>query len=262
MAPAAHGEWALNARGDDEGAARGIDLPKRCDGIRSGVVGVVLTLECVQATSGPSGDEIELAVRLVPPIEEAGIVHETSQSVKDQVLPELPPVVRPDLRPALFEANEARIESVALRPRHDFPSSPSVERPQHVYRVGDLHRLEVRPNCRETHSAVSCQSIQLELTSALPHEQAKQELKAPPAAEAKQLFDVSVVVAVGPLVVEVKGRSPREQCLGQPAMQEPAVDVGSPDPVRALLPQDRLRVDGILAPCQRIAELPGCGQRR
>ena len=111
------------------------------------------------------------------------------------------------------------------------------------------------------HLAQRRQTAIVELTAALAQQHAEQGEKPAPVADTEQFQDVARVKAVHPFAEERGGLARSEQRLGQPAMQQAAVEIGRPKPVGAFVPRHGTQMHRFLPPRERVAELARRGQR-
>jgi len=136
-----------------------------------------------------------------------------------------------------------------------------VKRPQQVDGMGGRQRLHVRHDGGTAYLAQHRQAAVVELADALSQQHAEQGEEPAPVADTEQLQDVARIEAVHPFAEERRLLARGEQRLGQPAVQQAAVEVGSPEPVGAFIPRHGTQMHRFLSSRERVTELARRGQR-
>ena len=177
------------------------------------------------------------------------------------MLPEKSAIIVADAVPALFEGDEAGVEGVALGTPDDFPRVAVVKGTDQMNGMRGRQGLHVRHDGRPAHLAQRRQPSVVELPAALAQQHAEQREESAPVADAEQLQDVARVEAVHPLAEERRLLARGEQRLGQPTVQQATIEVGSPEPVDAFVPQHGAQMHRLLPPRERVPELSRRGKR-
>ena len=119
-----------------------------------------------------------------------------------------------------------------------------------------LQRVEIGVERRSADPRLPGGAAEVEQPAAPAQEQPEERQEPPPPAHREQVEDIAGVETVDPVPIPRGMPVGGEQEFGQPAPQQPAVEAADAEGLRALLPEDRTEVDGLLAAGQRVAEPP------
>src|SRR3990170_6127344 len=205
--------------------------------------------------------EVDFGPPLVAPIPDVPNLQAPVQFVQDDVFPQGPHVLPPQVMPVSMVADESGVEPVHLRSRNDLRGSMRAERAQNVNDESRFEDGQVVRNGPRADLAGPGEPGRLENPSALRHQQLEEFLERLAPLQAEQFLDVLRPVGVHPLLVFALRQAPGQEKRGESAAQNPATHAGRPEIVQ-IGEDQRGQPDFGLPAGQGIPEFLRCTERR